>query len=116
MTAIKKMTEDIDCSTIDRIEVKFENDGVFSTTIETTESPEDIAIKEICSWDDEDIDIKTMKMALLMTSFKDTATEFLRGVDELVSEKDIWFDVFNELFIDIARYNKRDYYLKVVKS
>lgn len=116
LESLKRMTQDIDCSSIDKIEINFIDGVGFEATIETTEEQEDIKLEEMKSFEKEKVSKETMKVAIMLTSFKDTLKDFLRGVDILVLDDPYWFEALNELFQEIAQHNKKDYTIQVIKS
>ena len=115
INALMNFLTDIDTTSIDRIEITFDND-VVDINLETKEFAEDIPIGDYAFDDETDIDTKARVITLLMSEFKPKVVDFTKGFYELIEENDRWVDAFNMLFENIAKTTNKNYYLKVVKK
>ena len=110
---IEQMTNDIDCSKVDRIEIIF-NDNGLDVNIESSDEVSDFDIQQMLNWDDETIERKSMMLALLMTPYKDNLIKFLNNTYDLIKDDTKWVGALNMYFDDIAKHNGKSYKLQVI--
>lgn len=105
----------LDLDVIDRIEiVKTEDDNV-DITLETNDDISDEDIEDFIS-DENKVSLETLGVLVLMSSFKPTMMKFMFGIYELLESNDRWVEVFNKMFSDIAKHEKKKFKLQVVKN
>lgn len=112
--AIIKLTLDNDFSNIDRVEINLV-DGVVDINIESSEDNKDVELDEMFDTED-DIETKTMAMAIMVSSFGTTFCEFIIGVDKHMSASSKWAAAFNTLFSDMSKKGKKDYLIQVIPA
>lgn len=112
---IEQMTNDIDCSKVDRIEIIF-NDNGLDVDIESNDEVSDFDIQQMLDWDDETIELKSMMIALLLTPYQDNLIKFLNDTYDLIKDDTKWVSALNMYFDDVAKHNSKSYKLQVIEA